>query len=102
MANGDYYWYEHEGLKMKKAYLFNIALLLVGLLFVRASHAQDYTRWELPEGAFARLGKGQAKAAVYSADGTRLAVNSSIGIWLYDAHTGTEIALIPQKNARAV
>ena len=82
---------------MKKAYLFNVALLSISVLFVPASHAQDYTRWNLPEGALARLGKGRAQAAVYSADGTRLAVSSSIGIWLYDAHTGAEVVLIPER-----
>ena len=30
---------------------------------------------------------------VYSPDGTRIAVASSIGIWLYNVHTGAEIAL---------
>ena len=82
---------------MKKASLFNVALLSVNFLFAPASHAQDYTRWNLPEGALARLGKGRAQAAVYSADGTRLAVSSSIGIWLYDAHTGDEVVLIPER-----
>ena len=93
---------EHEGLKMKKASLFNVALLLVGVLFVLPSRAQDYTRWNLPESALARLGKGEAKAALYSADGTRLAVNSSLGIWIYDAHTGAEVVLIPEGNARVI
>jgi len=70
---------------MKKTSLFNGALLSVSVLFAPASHAQDYIRWNLPEGALARLGKGRAKtgqatAAVYSADGTRLAVNTNIGI----------------------
>ena len=87
---------------MKKAYLFNVALLLVSVLFVPASRAQDYTRWNLPEGVLARLGKGRAKAAVYSADGTRLAVNSSIGIWIYDAHTGAEVVLIPERDAEVM
>ena len=87
---------------MKKAYLFNVALLLVGVLFVPASYAQDYTRRNLPEGALARLGKGEAKAALYSADGMRLAVNSSLGIWIYDAHTGAEVVLIPEGNARVI
>ena len=84
---------------MKKAYLFNVALLLVSVLFAPASRAQDYTRWNLPEGALARLGKGRVKSAVYSADRTRLAVNSSIGIWIYDAHTGAEVVLIPERDA---
>ena len=87
---------------MKKTYLFNVALLLAGVLFVPASRAQDYTCWNLPEGALARLGKGTAKAVLYSADGTRLAVNTSIGIWLYDAHTGTEIVLIPERDVEAM
>ena len=83
---------------MKKAYLFNVALLLVGVLFASASRAQDYTRWNLPEGALARLGKGSVawgdRAVAYSPDGTRLAVASNIGVWLYDAHTGDEVALL--------
>ena len=83
---------------MKKVYLFNVALLLVGVLFASASRAQDYTRWNLPEGALARLGKGSVawgdRAVAYSPDGTRLAVASNIGVWLYDAHTGDEVALL--------
>ena len=37
-----------------------------------------------PTGAKVRLGKGQIYDLKYSPDGTRLAVTSSIGIWLYD------------------
>ena len=56
---------------MKKTSLFNVTLVSVSILFAPASRAQDYTRWNLPEGALARLGKGRAKtgqatAAVYS------------------------------------
>ena len=83
---------------MKKAYLFNVALLLVCVLFVQDSRAQDHTHLSLPEGAIARLGKGYIGAGdrvvAYSPDGTRLAVASSIGIWLYDANTGAEVALL--------
>ena len=81
----------------KQLPLFSLALLLVGVLFEQDSRAQDYTRWGLPEGALARLGKGQIgtgdRAVAYSPDGTRLAVASSIGIWLYDVDTGAEVAL---------
>ncbi len=55
---------------------------------------QDYTRWNLPEGAKARLGKGWINDIAYSADGRLLAVGSSIGIWLYDADTGEELNII--------
>ena len=42
----------------------------------------DSTEWKLPEGAKARLGKGEIDEIAYSPDGTQLAVRSSIGIWL--------------------
>ena len=84
---------------MKKTRLFNIVLLLVVALFVQASHAQDYTRLSLPDGAIARLGKGYVgksdRAVAFSRDGQRLAVASSIGIYLYDVATSRELALLP-------
>ena len=43
---------------MKKFPLFSLALLF-GVLFAQGSRAEDYTRFSLPEGALARLGKGR-------------------------------------------
>ena len=60
---------------------------------VRNTAVQDYTQWALPEGAKARLGKGAISEIAYSSDSRRLAVASSIGIWLYDAQTGQELDL---------
>ena len=54
---------------------------------------QDYTKWHLPEGAKLRLGKGYINDITYSPDSSRLAVASSIGIWIYDAETGEELDL---------
>ena len=52
----------------------------------------DYTEWGLPKEAKARLGKGAITGNMaYSPDGTRLAVASYIGIWIYDAQTGEEL-----------
>ena len=51
----------------------------------------DYTKWELPKEAKARLGKGGINVLQFSPDGTRLAVGNNIGIWLYDVETGKEI-----------
>ena len=83
---------------MKNIRLFNVFLLLFCALFVQDSRAQDDNPFNLPEGARARLGKGQLsqndRSVAYSPDGTRLAVTSSLGIWLYDAHTYTEVALL--------
>ena len=58
------------------------------------SGAQDFPQWGLPKGAQARLGKGIIREIQFSPDGTRLAVASSIGIWLYDTATHQEIALL--------
>ena len=63
-----------------------LLLLLFSILHV-ANADQDYTKWHLPEGAKARLGKGYVRDVVYSPDGNSIAVASSIGIWLYDART---------------
>ena len=52
-----------------------------------------YHRWELPEGAKMRLGKGRINDMKFSPDGTRFAVSTGIGVWIYDARTGTEISL---------
>ena len=52
----------------------------------------DYTEWGLPEKTKARLGKGGITGNIaYSPDGTRLAVASHIGTWVYDAQTGVEL-----------
>ena len=71
-----------------------VMLLVLLTLFSRNIFAQDPSRWHLPEGAKARLGKGGIHEMQYSPDGTRLAVASPIGIWLYDTEAYQEIALL--------
>ena len=85
---------------MKKiGMLFIVFLLMVGLL-PNGSLAQDYRQWRLPEGAKMRLGKGWIKDITFSPDGTQFAVATMIGIWIYDAHTGAEIALLNETPRR--
>ena len=55
---------------------------------------RDLQQQHLPAVAKSRLGKGVIKAITYSPDGTRLAVASSIGIWLYDTHNGQGLDLL--------
>lgn len=43
---------------MKAMQFFILTFIFVILLFLPNTFAQDYTRWSLPEGAKARLGKG--------------------------------------------
>ena len=64
--------------------------------------AEDVTRWNLPEKAKARFGKGRVRELTYFPDGTRLAVWSTIGIWIYDVRTGAEIELFAQDAAEAI
>ena len=82
--------------------LFNVALLLVCVLFVQDSRAQDYTRWGLPEGAIARFGRSSISEMAYSPDGARLAVASGIGIWIYNAPLGAEVALLTGHSGRVL
>ena len=56
---------------------------------------KDYSQWELPKKAKARLGKGSINTIQFSPDGTQLAVGSNIGVWLYDVETGKEKSLFP-------
>ena len=69
-------------------------------LSLPTSPAQEYTRWALPDGAVARFGKGIIRGVLYSPDGTRLAVVSSVGIWLYDTTTYQQVAMFPVHRGR--
>lgn len=76
--------------------LFPIVLIytICSTLYSLNSFAQDSSQFSLPEGATVRFGKGKLNQVQYSPDGTRLAVASSIGIWLYDTATYKENALL--------
>ena len=80
-----------------------IAVLMITALLTLTSQVlanqEDYTRWGLPDGAKARIGKGTFTDMQLSPDGTRLAIASSAGVWLYDVSTGDEIALITENTA---
>lgn len=80
---------------MKKMRLFYSVLLLIAWLLLPNSFAQqEQTQWHFSEGAKMRLGKGRIKDIKFSPNGRRFAVATSIGIWMYDAHTGEELSLI--------
>ena len=91
---------------MKSTCLFIATLLFMSIFFLPDTFGEDYTRWELPEGAKMRLGKGKianreghltdigwGRSYHFSPDGTQLAVISLIGIWVYDVQTGKELTL---------
>ena len=60
----------------------------------------DYSQWQLPEDAKFRLGKGLLHDIKYTPDGNRIAVATSIGIWIYDAQTGEALTLLTGHTAR--
>ena len=82
---------------MKNRNLFVSVLLLISISCVLSSSAQNYTQMGLPEGAIVRLGKGYINDIAYAPDGTRLAVATSIGVWLYDTATDTELSLLSEE-----
>lgn len=56
-------------------------------------YAREYIEDYLPEGAIARFGKGYVFHFAYSSDGSKVAVASTIGVWLYDTETYEEMKL---------
>ena len=81
------------GILIKRSLLL---FFTISTLFLPNAFAKNYTQWDLPEGAKARLGKGQAVGLRYSADGNRLMVRNSVGTWVYDAHSGVELGLLTE------
>ena len=73
-----------------------IRFTIIIALIISTAHAQDSPQWQLPDGAKMRLGKGTANDIAYSTDGTKFAVATRIGIWIYDAHTGEELNLLKE------
>ena len=75
--------------------IITFILVLVGhtsLVF-----AQDNTQVGLPDGAIARLGKGGINIMRFSPDGSKLAVGTDVGVWLYDVSDGNATALFTDK-----
>ncbi|MCG9132560.1 T9SS type A sorting domain-containing protein [Candidatus Poribacteria bacterium] len=71
-----------------------LTIFAVSILFLPNAFSENYAQWDLPEGAKARLGKGYAGGLKFSADGNRLMVENTVGVWVYDAHSGVELDLI--------
>ena len=53
----------------------------------------DFTVWELPQGAIARYGSGALCDLAVSADGTSLAAGTGMGVWWYDLTTRQPVSL---------
>ena len=71
-----------------------LMLFTVSTPFLPNASAANYAYWGLPDGVKTRLGKGHVGGLQFSADGNRLMVENTVGIWVYDAHSGVELDLI--------
>ena len=78
----------------KKIGAFSIVILLIAGILSNGSLAQDHRKRHFTEGAKVRLGKGRINDIQFSPNGSRFAVATSIGIWMYDAHTGEKLSLL--------
>jgi len=79
-----------EAMTMKKTFEFTITLIIFTLLL--------WSGWAkgqaFPDKPVARLGKGTINQIAHSPDGKVVAMAGSLGIWLYDASTLQEVALL--------
>jgi WD40 repeat protein len=84
---------------MKKVLLFIFFALGIVWVFIMASlvprrNLPENSQWQLPKNKNAVLNTSGINDIQYSPDGTRLAVASSIGVWLYDMNSDKEPALL--------
>ena len=79
---------------MKRISIFIVMILVIGYQSISICIAQDYTKWHLPEGAISRLGKGIINEITFSPDSSKFAVSTTIGVWIYNAENGKELALL--------
>ena len=61
----------------------------------------DVTTWVLPEGAIARLGRGDVNDIAFSPDGQSLAIATDIGTWLYALPELSAVALWDTENGHS-
>ena len=81
--------FEREG--AAKKYLFKLTILISCALYFWTDIAKGHP---FPDQPTMRLGKGTISQIAYSPDGNLLGAAGSVGVWLYDAETMTEVGLL--------
>ena len=81
--------FEREG--TAKKYLSKVTILISCALYFWTDIATGHP---FPEQPTMRLGKGTISQIAYSPDGKLLGATGSVGVWLYDAETMTEVGLL--------
>lgn len=77
---------------MKTLNLICITLLLF-TTYLSDNQAEEYAQTGLPDGAIARLGKGNINVMRFTPDGTHLAVGTDAALLIYDIETRAETIL---------
>ena len=84
---------------MKTRHQFILTIFCFFVLAALNVPAQEAIKTNLPEGAKLRIGKGTLGEIAYFPDGTRFAIATSIGVWVYDSITGEKLyQLYDSKN----
>lgn len=76
---------------MKTRHQFILTIICLFVFVALNVPAKEKVKTNLPEGAKLRIGKGTLGEIAYFPDGTRFAVATSIGTWIYDSITGKEL-----------
>ena len=79
-----------------------VASIILSAVVAVSGVAQEYATWGLPEGTRMRIGRGTMYDLAYSPDGSRLAIASSVGIWLYDTATLKEVDLFVGQSGQVM
>ncbi len=76
-----------------------IILLMITTFNTTNVIGEEFSQWNLPDKVKYRLGRGRIQKVLYSPNGEYIAVDSSIGTWIYDANTGKTLNLFPNENS---
>ena len=76
-----------------------IILLMITIFNTTSVFGEEFSQWNLPDKVKYRLGRGRIQKVLYSPNGEYIAVDSSIGTWIYDANTGKTLNLFPNENS---
>ncbi len=93
---------EENFVMKKRMYWWLVPLTVTFCLSTAFGEYESSTQIGLSEGAIARLGKSEISKIAYSPDGTRLAVGSLIGVWIYDIETDKALNLFPMYGVSCV
>ncbi len=76
-----------------------IATLYLFVSFSTTTFSQEHFQLSLPTGAKSRIGKGEIHQLKFFPDSKRIAIATSIGIWIYDIRSGDALDLLTEHTS---